>query len=58
MDPLVIMKLGKQQQKVEFLVDTEATYSVLNKELAPTGKDYIVAKVLLARVKRRSLVSL
>ncbi|GAB0191771.1 hypothetical protein GRJ2_001642400 [Grus japonensis] len=38
------MKLGKKQKKVEFLVDTGATYSVLNQALRPLGNDYIMVK--------------
>lgn len=44
MDPLVIMKLGKEQKKVEFLVDTGTMYSVLNKALMPLGNGYIMVK--------------
>ena len=33
MDPLVMIQLGDKEKKIEFLVDTEATYSVLNKAL-------------------------
>ncbi len=44
MDPLVIIKLGEKQEKVEFLVDTGATYSVLNQALMPLEKDYITVK--------------
>jgi len=38
------MKLGKEQQEVEFLVDTGATYSALNQVLMPLGSDYIMIK--------------
>lgn len=41
-DPLVIVKLGNEEKKVEFLVDTEATYSVLNKALIPISRGYFV----------------
>lgn len=44
MDPLVIMKLGKEQEEVEFLVDTGAMYSVLNQALMPLGNYYIMVK--------------
>uniref|UniRef100_A0A8U7NQ83 Uncharacterized protein n=1 Tax=Corvus moneduloides TaxID=1196302 RepID=A0A8U7NQ83_CORMO len=36
------MKLGDKEKEIEFLVDTGATYSVLNKALMPVGDDYIV----------------
>lgn len=38
------MKLRKKQKKVEFLVDTMATYSVLNQALMPLENDYIMVK--------------
>jgi len=38
------MKLGKEQQEVEFLAHTGATYSVLNQALMPLGSDYIMVK--------------
>jgi len=34
----------KEQQEVKVLVDTEATYSVLNQDLMPLGSDYIMVK--------------
>jgi len=34
----------KEQQEVEFLVDTGATYLVLNQALMPLGSDYIMVK--------------
>lgn len=36
--------LGKEQEEVEFLVDTGATYSVLNQALIPLGDDYVMVK--------------
>uniref|UniRef100_A0A8C3E7W5 ribonuclease H n=1 Tax=Corvus moneduloides TaxID=1196302 RepID=A0A8C3E7W5_CORMO len=36
------MKLGDKEKEIEFLVDTGATYSVLNKALMSVGDDYIV----------------
>lgn len=44
MDPLVIMEVGNEQEKTEFLIDTGATYSVLNQALIPVGDDYIMVK--------------
>lgn len=44
MDPLVIIKLGKEQKKVKFLVDMGATYLVLKQALMPLGNYYIVVK--------------
>lgn len=35
---------GEKEKEVEFLVDTEATYSVLNKALMPVEDDYIMVK--------------
>lgn len=44
-DPLVItMRLGEEGKRVEFLVDTGATYSVLNKALVPVENDYVVVQ--------------
>lgn len=38
------MKLGKEQKGMEFLVDTGATYSVLNQALVPLENEYIFVK--------------
>lgn len=38
------MKLGKEGKRVEFLIDTGATYSVLNKALVPVGRDYVMVQ--------------
>lgn len=38
------MKLGKEQKKVEFLVDTGTMYSVLNKALMPLGNGYVMVE--------------
>lgn len=41
-DPLVIkMKWGKQEKEVELIVETGATFSVLNKMLVPVGNEYV-----------------
>lgn len=44
MDLLVVLKLGKQQQGVEFLIDTRATFSVLNQALTPIDDDFVIVK--------------
>jgi len=38
------MKLGKEQQEVEFLIDMGATSSVLNQASIPLGNDYSMVK--------------
>ena len=39
-----MVKLGNNEKKVKFLVDTGAAYSVLNKALIPITNDYVVVK--------------
>ncbi|XP_055648709.1 protein NYNRIN-like, partial [Falco peregrinus] len=41
---LIKLKLGEEQEEVEFLIDTGATYSVLNQALMPLGNDYVSVK--------------
>ncbi|RMC09768.1 hypothetical protein DUI87_13555 [Hirundo rustica rustica] len=43
-DPLVIVKLGNKEKEVKFLIDTGATFSVLNKALIPVTNDYVMVK--------------
>lgn len=43
-NPLVKIKLGNEQQNVEFLVDTGATCSVLNEFLMPLSKNFVMVK--------------
>lgn len=38
------MKLKEEEKKVEFLVDTGAMYSVLNKALVPVENDYVIVQ--------------
>lgn len=38
------MKLGNKQKEMEILIDTRATYLVLNKALIPVTDDYIMIK--------------
>ncbi|XP_077644845.1 uncharacterized protein LOC144247578 [Lonchura striata] len=40
-DPLVKIELGKEKKEIDFLVDTGASYSVLNQQLMPKDKDFI-----------------
>lgn len=35
---------GEGGERVEFLIDTGATYSVLNKALVPVGRDCVMAQ--------------
>ena len=42
-DPLVKIKLARQEREVEFLVDTGASFSVLNPELIAISKDFVNA---------------
>lgn len=55
---MVIMKLGEEQKKVKFLVDTGATCWVLNQALMPLGSDYVRVKVQPANLKRHTFVNL
>ena len=40
-DPLVKLKPGNQNEEIEFLIDTDASYSVLTQELIPVGHDFV-----------------
>ncbi|KAF4805363.1 hypothetical protein TURU_001204 [Turdus rufiventris] len=57
MDPLVIIKLGDKEEKMEFLVDTGATYLVLNKTLMPITDNYIMLRGQLANLKEHIFVN-
>ncbi|KAJ7428361.1 endogenous retrovirus group K member 25 Pol protein-like protein [Pitangus sulphuratus] len=40
-DPLVKIKLGEEKEELDFLIDTGATFSVLNQELIPKSDKYV-----------------
>ncbi|XP_016161147.1 PREDICTED: endogenous retrovirus group K member 25 Pol protein-like isoform X2 [Ficedula albicollis] len=46
------MELGEEGKGVEFLIDTGATYSVLNKALVPVGKDYVTVQVATGQYEK------
>lgn len=43
-EPLVIIKLVNKEKEIEFLINTGATYSVLNKALMPITDDYVMVQ--------------
>lgn len=51
-EPLVIIKLGNKEKEIEFLIDTGATYSVLNEALIPITDNYVMVQGATGRSER------